>query len=119
MAEHAILGGLDEVDRIDHQSVGAASFGMFRQSARDPRAVTDTGEHRDTSCRSLGPDPDALAVLVELEREELADAATDDDYMGTAPAEEIDLPREPVVINAIITGERRRGEGDHPAQLRF
>src|SRR4051812_43858982 len=87
VAEHAILGGLDEVDRIDHQTVGAASFGMFGQSTSDPRAVTDTGEHRDTVGRSFGAHPNALAVFIEIEREVLADASADDDCVGTAPAE--------------------------------
>src|SRR4051794_27895306 len=119
MAENPRLGRLDEVERVDHQSIRPNPLGMLRQSTRDPGAVPDPSQHGDPPRRRLDPDPDAVAVFVQLQREELADPAADHDDMRPAPAKEIDLPGEPVVIDPVIACEWRWGERDHPAQSFF
>ena len=77
--------------------------------------MTDAGDDRHAPRGGFDGDPDAGAVLGGVEREELAHAATHEDGVHAAAAEEVDVAGEAVAVERAGGGKRRRGEGEHAA----
>ena len=119
MLDQPVVGRVDEIERVDHETVGAALGRMGSESGGDPGAVADASQEGNATGSGFDAHPDRFAVLVHFKRHVFGNSATDHDDVGARGREPVDVLGEGVEVDQVVGGEGGGREGDDASYLGF